>query len=71
MSFWDEDEHPRVADGLEIHAKWVGMDGWKLVIKKRHLGESWAHAGVELYEELDAAEMLQVLDSSLGRWFAI
>lgn len=71
MTFWDSDQEPLVADELRIKAQWVGMDGWSLRITKRHVGQSWGAARTESYDGLDPGELLQVLDSSLGRWFAV
>lgn len=68
---WDDEPAGAIADEFAISARWVGMLGWRVVIHKKALGESWEQARVEVYEELDALELMQVLESSLGRWFAI
>ena len=60
-----------MADAFEIYATWVGMDGWKVTIRKKHIGQPWERVTIEKYVELDAGELLDVIDSTLGRWLAI
>lgn len=68
---WDDDVAGAIADEFAVSARWVGNLGWRVVIHKKALGQSWEKARVEVYEELDAPELLQVLDSALGRWLAV
>lgn len=70
MGEWEDPYTDSMADAFEIYAKWVGLDGWKVTIRKKNVGMPWQSAKVEGYHELTPDELLQVLDASLGKWLA-
>lgn len=70
MGWVHDQDQPVMADQFEIYARFVGLDGWKVTIRKKHIGQPWERVDVERYSELDADELLQVLESTLGRWLS-
>jgi hypothetical protein len=60
----------RLPDKIEVSCQWIGLDGWKCVIRKKHVGERWKDAQVEVYTELVPGELLDVLEGSIGSWLA-
>lgn len=57
-----------MADAFEIYGQWVGLDGWKVTIRKKNVGEKWERCKLEGYHELSPGELLDVLDASLAHW---
>lgn len=68
MTWTEGFDNEAMADAFEIYGKWVGLEGWKVTIRKKNVGQPWQRCKLEGYHELTPGELLDVLDSSLAHW---